>query len=274
MQLSDTIAILTRRWYVLLIGLCLTAVVGWSAYQAVPTKYEATGSLLLMPSTDTVGTEGNPYLYLNGMTDARDVLLLRSGSTENREAVIGDHAETDYTLTSDPTTQSPIVSAVAQSSTPEAAMAVMDAALNNVRQNLRTMQDELELPEGQRLSARLLVLDESATPSRTTAWRVAIMAGGIGVLGTLMMTGLIDNALLRRRERRRARLADEAAAAREPASVTVPAATAVVSTTGEGPRERAALEDAEAMENYSENDDTANGHSIPLTTSTAHHLDQ
>ncbi|MGC5628595.1 hypothetical protein ACPYO6_10165 [Georgenia sp. Z1344] len=206
MQLSDTIATLLRRWYVLLLGLCLTAAGGWYAYRSIPTTYEATGSLLLMPSTDTVGAEGNPYLYLNGMIDARDVLLRRAGSTENYTSVVAEHPGTAYTLGSDPTTQSPIVTVAVEGATPEDALAVMHGALENVEENLDAMQDEVGLPDGQRLGASPLVLADSATASRTAAARLAIVVLGAGGLGTLLVAGLVDGALMRRRERRSAEI--------------------------------------------------------------------
>ena len=122
MQLSDTIAALIRGWYVMAIGLLVTAVVGWTVYQMVPTKYEASGSLLLMPSEATVGVEGNPFLSLNGMVDARDVLLRRADSKDNRANVLDQVKDSDYTIGADPTTLSPIVAIQAQSRPPEAAI--------------------------------------------------------------------------------------------------------------------------------------------------------
>ena len=199
MEIADTLRALTRRWYVVVLGLLLTAGAAFAVERSVPTTYSATGSILLMPSTDTVGAGGNPYLYLNGMIDARDVLVRRAGSSENRESVIGEHTGTSYVLEPDPATQSPIVTARVEGDSAQATVQVLDAALANLNDSLATMQEEQGVPTGQQLTAVPLLQDTTAIASRTTALRAAIVVVGVGTLGTLVLAGLLDNLLRHRR---------------------------------------------------------------------------
>ena len=201
MQLSDTIAALIRGWYVMAIGLLVTAVVGWTVYQMVPTKYEASGSLLLMPSEATVGVEGNPFLSLNGMVDARDVLLRRADSKDNRANVLDQVKDSDYTIGADPTTLSPIVAIQAQSRTPEAAISLLNAVLLTVDQHLNSMQNELGVPAHRKIKTRVLVADQSAAPNTKSQLRAAIATVAGGIVGTFILTGLLDGILTRRHQR-------------------------------------------------------------------------
>lgn len=202
MQLSDTIAALIRGWYVMVTGLLVTAVVGWTVYQVVPTKYEASGSLLLMPSEATVGVEGNPFLSLNGMVDARDVLLRRADSKDNRANVLDQAKDSDYTIGADPTTLSPIVAIQAQARTPEAAISLLTSVLVNVDQHLNTMQTELDVPANRKIKTRVLVADQSAAPNTKSQLRAAIATVAGGIVGTFILTGLLEGILTRRHQRR------------------------------------------------------------------------
>lgn len=204
MELSDTLRALVRRWYVLLLGLLLTAGAGWAVHRAVPTTYQATGSILLMPSPVMVGDAGNPYLYLGGMRDVLDVVIRRSDAEQVREGLLAPYEGSDYEVAPDATTQSPIIVVTAESLSPEDAVALLQAALVTVGSNLDAMQDELTLPEANRIQRRELVVDATATADNSTARQATIATVGAGLLGTLLLTGFVDGRLLRRRARRTA----------------------------------------------------------------------
>lgn len=201
MELSDTISTLLRRWYVLLLGLLLTAGLGWAVYRAVPTTYEATGSLLLMPSEVMVGDAGNPYLYLGGMRDVLDVLVRRSDAEQIHEATLTPFEGADYRVEPDASTQSPIVLVTVQSRSPEDSIALLRTVMATVDSTLVTMQDELALPPTNRIQLRELVVDTTATADTGTGRQAAIVAVGAGLLGTVLLTGLVDRLLVRRRAR-------------------------------------------------------------------------
>lgn len=205
MQLSDTMSSLLRRWYFVLGGLVLTGILGWTAYQTVPERYEAQGSILMMPADSVVGTDGNPYLYLSGMNDALDVLVRRTNSGAMSEQILTGSTGATYTADRDATTQSPIlVFSVEAGSAPEA-LRLLEAAMTAAEWNLDTMQEELSISEERRITARDLVVDEEATKNTKTPLQMSIIVVGAGLMGTLMATGLLDGLLVRRRMRAKER---------------------------------------------------------------------
>jgi hypothetical protein len=202
MELSDTLATLVRRWHILLLGLLMTGGLGWAVYQAVPTTYEASGSILLMPADTMVGKGGNPYLYLGGMRDALDVLVRRSSSEHSRQSVLSRFDGANYTVSTDPTTQSPIVLVTAQSKSPDDSMALRQEAMATIGRNLESMQNELGISDKSRIRMRELVVDSSATANTKMALQAAIVSVGAGLLCTLAATAFADKVLTRRRARR------------------------------------------------------------------------
>lgn len=201
MELSDTLRTLLRRWYIVLLGLLLTAGLGWGVYRAVPATHEATASILLMPSDVMVGDAGNPYLYLGGMRDVLDVLVRRSDSEQIHEATLAAFEGSDYRVEPDATTQSPIVVITVQSPSPEDAIALLQTVMATVDSTLVTMQDELALPPTNRIQLRELVVDTTASVDTGTGRQAAIVAVGAGLLGTLLLTGTVDRIIVRRRAR-------------------------------------------------------------------------
>lgn len=211
MELNDTLRVMVRRWYVLLLGLALSAGLGWVVHVSVPTSYEADTSILLMPAETVVDEEvGNPYLYMGGMADALDVLVIRAGAEQVRADVLDDFPGADYTIGSHPTTPTPIVDVTAEGASGEESLALMQAATASVIETLDVMQDELGLPDAARIRPAELTVDPVATELTGQANKAAVAAVGAGVLVTLMMTALVDGVVARRsRNRSRSRSRSE-----------------------------------------------------------------
>lgn len=202
MRMNETLKSIARRWYVVLVGLMLTAAMGWVVNDRVPTSFEATGSLLLMPPAVTVGTDGNPYLYLGGMSQALDVLVRRASAPEVQQGVIDKYPSSTYTVQADRTTTSPIILVTADAPTGTAALDTMNAALASVESTLNVMQNESDVKKGMRVVGQNLVLDTKATAKTKTRMQLLIAVVGVGGVGTLLLAGVIDGWVLQRRERR------------------------------------------------------------------------
>lgn len=202
MNLAETFAGVVRRWYIFLVGLIATAGLAWGAYQYVPPTYEASGSILLMPSEATVGEDGNPYLFLGGMTEALDVLIRRSNAAEIQESLLKRFDGASYTIQPDRMTSSPIVVVSVEAPSNEVALALLQAAMTTVDRNLDSMQNELSVVPRKRIHAKELVVDPEATVNSKMQIQLAIVAVGGGVLGTFMLTGFMDGLLNQRRLRK------------------------------------------------------------------------
>jgi hypothetical protein len=198
MTLSDTLASLLRRWYVVLLGFALTCGLGWATYQSFPPRYETSGSILLMPADATVGDEGNPYLFLGGMNDALDILIRRTNASEVQEQVLANYAGASYTAERDAETQSPIIVISAEASSAEDALQLLTDTLTVLRGNLINMQAELSIPEARQITMRDLVINDEAVQNSKMALQLSLVVLGAGFVGTLMATGLVDNFISRR----------------------------------------------------------------------------
>lgn len=209
MQLNETLQSLLRRWYLVLLGLLLTAGMSWYAYSYIQPTYEAQGSILLMPAKKIVGHDGNPYLYLNGMTEVVDVLVRRSSSSESVDPVVKQFAGSEISTTADRTTSSPVVIVDISAPTADTALDALKAALITVTRNLDSMQNELKVPPQMRISSRELVVDDAATVNAKMQTQVAIVVAGAGLAGTLMLTGFIDGVLQTRRTRKSGKVEED-----------------------------------------------------------------
>lgn len=199
MQMVDTVRSIFRRWYVFLTGLLLTLAMGWAVYQVVPSTYEANGTAVLMPSQATVGEEGNPFLYLGGMTNAVDVMIRRTNDPQIREQLEEQFPDAELTISRDLTTDSPITVVNVQAPDPESAIALRDIGLNLAEQNLETMQNELNLPSDLRISMRSVVVENVAEEDTRVPLRLSLVVLAGGLVATFLLTGMIDGALTRRK---------------------------------------------------------------------------
>ncbi|MFC4031155.1 chain length determinant protein [Streptomyces polygonati] len=107
MDLAEICRVMGRRWYVLLPGLLLTAVLTVGAYVTVPISYQSQSTVMLLNSQKaTVAFDGNPFLStqtsLTGMADslARNLNsdaslkdLRHQGATGTSAAKIADNAQ-------------------------------------------------------------------------------------------------------------------------------------------------------------------------------------
>lgn len=198
MHLADTLRSIWRRWYIFLLGLVLSFGLAGAAAVFIQPNYEAEGTLLLMPPTGVVGPEGNPYLYLGGMTEALDVLVRRSNAPESVESVEERFTGLEIVSSPDRTTSSPILIITVTGDNADDVLKAMEVGRTVVLRNLDVMQNELDVPRSMRIGAEDLVIPLEATANRKLALQFAILIAAAGSVGTLMFTGFIDGQLLAR----------------------------------------------------------------------------
>lgn len=204
MNLSETIKSLGRRWYIVLLGFALTLGTGMLIGTKVPTTYEASGSILLMPPESTVGVQGNPYLWLGGLNTALDVLVRRTSAIEVSGPLLNKYQDSGLTIIPDRTTSSAIALVTAEAPSPETALQLRDDAMAAIIKTLGVMQDESQVKNDQRIYGDELVIDKSATPKTKTRLQLLIIVGGGGTFGTLLLAGAIDGWIMDRRLQKKA----------------------------------------------------------------------
>ncbi len=198
MRLKELIRSLARRWYVVLAGLVLTAGMCSVVYAKVPATYEASGSLVLMPPSATVGNTGNPYLYLVGMSQALDVLTRRANAAEVRDPVLNQFPGMTYSIDADRSTSGAIVVVKVSAPGPSETMGGLKAALATVSATLKTMQDELSVADFSRINLKTIVVAPEPTRENKAQLQLMIVATGVGVVGTVLLARMLDGLLLAR----------------------------------------------------------------------------
>src|SRR4051794_37893696 len=102
--------LLIRRWRAFSAGALATVVLSLSAFWVVPASYEAKALVVLLPPVSVVGTGGNPYLELGGLTTASRVLALAMNTKEMADSLSKTSASGTFTIEQDVTTSGPVLS--------------------------------------------------------------------------------------------------------------------------------------------------------------------
>ncbi|KPN17807.1 MULTISPECIES: hypothetical protein [Arthrobacter] len=201
MTTRQSLLVFVRRWYLVLSGIVLTALLSWAASLLVPPSYDAQGSMVLMPPSANVGEDGNPYLQLGGMSEALDVLVRQSNAPAVRDQVLDEYPSATYTIEPDRSTSGSIVVVQATAENDAESLELLDRAMETLPAVLTRMQDDLEVTPEQRIDIMPLVVDAEGTLNVKQTLQIVAVAVAIGLAGTLMFTALADGLLLSRQRR-------------------------------------------------------------------------
>jgi hypothetical protein len=127
---ADIFAAARRRWWLVVAGLLLTVGLVVGAQKLVGPSYEATASVLLLPSKTTLNGTTNPYLLLGGVNNARDAVMVRLSAAAGDE--YPPNGPIQVTVATDPNSPAPLLELSAVSPTQEQSRAVLDTLLAKV----------------------------------------------------------------------------------------------------------------------------------------------
>ncbi len=197
---------LRRRWYLVLALAVLTVGATYLVAQRVGETYEATGTVLVFPPSQTEGPTGemseeNPYLSLGGVNQARDVVVRALTSKAVGDAFGEDYpAGTTFEIVPDYTNSAPIILFTVEAATPDVATEALSSLIDRVPVELEKLQAGLDLPATQRVTSVVLTRDESPAPSTKAMIRAALMTmAALGGMG-LLLIALVDGWLNGRRD--------------------------------------------------------------------------
>jgi hypothetical protein len=205
MEMSVLWGSLRRRWYLVLALLVLTLGAMYVVSQRVGKVYEATGTVLVYPPSqssmpDGSSTQENPYLTLSGVNQARDVVV-RALTSKKVSDEFGKTYPlgTSFEIVPDYTNSAPIILFTVEASDPKVATDALESLVSLVPVELGDLQAGLDLPEAERVASTVLTQDETPQATNKAMIRSAILAGA-GVSGAgLMLIALVDSLLLGRR---------------------------------------------------------------------------
>lgn len=201
MEMNAFWAALLRRWHLTLAGLGLAIAVTMLIVTNIGPTYKAEGSQLLFPpiTTTTSGraieTQGNPYLMLGGLNQARDIVIRALNSRSVGEQFAQKEPLAKYDVTPDFATSGPIIVIDVSAPSPAAATAGLKTAMGMVPGTLQNLQSGLKLPSSAFITSRQLTSDKVPEIVRSSQIRIGIVVGVV-IMGTvLLLLGLLDGLL-------------------------------------------------------------------------------
>jgi len=202
MFLSDW-RVLSRRWYIVLVGLSLTAMLCVAVTAVVPPKYQVTSSVLFLPPhSDTVAQGGNPFLALGGLETIAGVVARTVSDSAVQAKVKAAGGTGEYTVEPDAKAGGPVLLVTVEDRTPARALRTLAVVLKQLPRTLSTLQTTAGVAEPSLITSKEITRDSTAKTVLKPLVRamIAAMAFGLGV--TVLGAALFDG-LARRRARRR-----------------------------------------------------------------------
>lgn len=221
MELNAFWAALLRRWYLTVAGVALAIAITALMVVRIGPTYKAEGALLLFPPTTTikngttVETQGNPYLMLGGLSQARDIVIRSLDSRSAKKQFEEQEPLATYEVTPDFSTSGPIIVIDVSAPSQSAAVAGLKTVMSTVPGTLKALQSGLDLPQSAYITSRKLTADTIPEVVRSGQIRSGIVVGVVVMALTLFLLALLDGLLesrpskgTRRGGRHTSRLAD------------------------------------------------------------------
>lgn len=208
MYLRDLLRSLGRRWYFVLVGLAVTAGLCVAVFQVVPVSYNSQASVVLLPPKTSTGADGNPFLYLGGLSQAVDVLTRTINSDATAKPLLKANPGAKFTIAADATTTGPIILITSTAPTSDRAQAMTSSVLAATTTALDSVQSQLSVKSQSLISVMTIAVDTKGKLDEKTRAQALIGAGAAGTVLTIILTGLVDG-LLRSRRRRNAPPTDD-----------------------------------------------------------------
>ena len=207
MFLRDLPRALLRRWYLVLLGLALSVVAAYLAWQQVGPRYTAENTTLMLPPVSAtravppVTEDKNPLLYLGGLAQARDVVIGALASDSVKEEFDQRFPATTFGITPAYSSNAPVI--IVSVSAPTAARALEAAAYvtDLVEDEFLQVQVKLDIHPDEQIRSMPLTFATTATPDFQPAIRAAAVVGVGLAAASVFLVGVMDG-LLNQRTRR------------------------------------------------------------------------
>ena len=205
MRLKEFWATIGRRWYLVLVAILLSAGATVVAVEKVGPTYQVEGAALIFPPTAKVErdaqamTVGNPYLALDGVTLARDIVIRSLTSKSVADQIAEQIPGSTFEATPDVTTNAPIINVTVEASSADDAAKTLTAVLGRIPEILTELQAGLDLDQTSVITSQPLIADTMPVVLHKDQIRagVAVLAAALGL--SLLMIGLLDGLLLGRK---------------------------------------------------------------------------
>jgi len=199
MYLSELLAGLARRWWLVATGLVATVALSVFAYILVPAEQEIHASVLVLPPETATEEAHNPFLALNGLQPAADVLARAMNGGEVQEDLTPTDGSAEYEVARDVTSSGPVLIVGVTGRTEQAAAGLLDAVLVRMPEVFADLQADVDVPRSSTMTLTQVARETEPTASNKSQVRAVLVAAVGGLAATIFGTNLIDGLILRRR---------------------------------------------------------------------------
>ena len=207
MDLKTLPAVLLRRWYIVLLVIgCTVGTTFFVAAKVGPT-YEAQASVLVFPPVATVQrdaetvTQGNPYLALDGVGQARDIVIRELTSKKTADEFDTLYPGTTFEATPDVMNNAPIILITVESPTGSTAVKGASELVARVPLILKQLQEGLGLDKNSVITSRPLTADQRPESLHKNQIRAAVVAAVVTLGLGLLAVGFLDGVLTDRKKK-------------------------------------------------------------------------
>lgn len=229
MDLVKIMQVAWRRWYVVAVGIVVTAI-GGLAVLSMPPTYEATSVLVLLPpntppavATPTAGEPApiNPYQAFDGsITITAELMSTQLTQPSVVDALVQAGATPDYTVATDPETGGPTVTITAKTRSASQAIATTRLVSEEFRRRLTERQRAAGAPADSLITASAVVTPAHADKLVSGRNRALVAVAAVGAVISIVAALVVDHIAAARRakrdDRERRRLGDAAMAESDP----------------------------------------------------------
>jgi hypothetical protein len=208
MYLSELLAALARRWWLVVLGVLATAGLCFGAYTLVPTEHEIHATMLVLPPETTVEVVHNPLLALGDLPPAADVLARAMTSGEIADELVPLGSTGEYTVARDTSTSGPVLTITATDRTAAQAVALLDAVISRVPDVFASLQATIDVTDPATMHVTQLARETQPTESNKSQIRAMLIAAVGGLAFTVFAASLLDGLIRRRKATRRSRRRD------------------------------------------------------------------
>lgn len=208
-RLKEFWSTVVRRWYLVLVAILLSVGATAVVVDRVGPTFQVDGAALIFPPTAKVergaqaATVGNPYLALDGVTLARDIVIRSLMSKSVADQIDEQIPGATFEATPDVMTNAPIINVTVEAPSSEDAAKTLSAVLERIPGILTELQAGLGLDQGDLITSQPLIANPEPDVVRKGQIRAGVVSIAAALGLSLLMIGLLDGLLLSRKRRGR-----------------------------------------------------------------------
>ncbi len=199
MFVSEITYVLWRRRYWVMAVLLLSLGLGYGAFKSVGPDYQMQSEVLLLPPRDSLPANANPYLHLDDLPAAVDVVTAAISGPGTTDDLQKEGLDATFTLTRDNYSPAPMMLITVVAPSKQDAAKAQDLLLAQVPVTLAGLQADHGLTATNQITSTVVSRAHKPVPIRKTQLRLTLVATmGTAILG-IGLIPLSDLFLVRRR---------------------------------------------------------------------------